>query len=166
MAQGDIPVTMAGNLVADPELRYTPGGAAVASFRVASTPRKYDSQAGGWVDGDPVFMACSAWNQLGENAAQSLEKGMRVIVSGRLRQRSYETQGGEKRTVMGLEVDEVGPSLKYASAQVTRNPREGGGAQYGQNTAQQARSTTNGAHPNTGAVNDPWGPQGATEPPF
>ncbi|CAB0715436.1 single-stranded DNA-binding protein [Corynebacterium diphtheriae] len=126
MAQGDVNITVVGNLVADPELRFTPSGAAVANFRIASTPRRYDSQTNQWVDGEALFLQCNIWRQAAENVAESLTKGMRVIVTGRLRQRSYETREGEKRSVMELEVDEVGPSLRYAAASVNRNPREGG----------------------------------------
>lgn len=131
MAQGDTPITVVGNLVADPELRFTPSGAAVANFRVASTPRRYDAQAQAWVDGEALFLTCNVWRQAAENVAESLTKGMRVVVTGRLRQRSYETREGEKRSVFEVEVDEVGPSLKYASAAVTRNPAGGGDGQGG-----------------------------------
>ena len=110
MAQGDTPITVVGNLVADPELRYTPSGSAVANFRVASTPRRYDSQSGQWVDGEALFLTCNVWRQAAENVANSLTKGDRVIVNGRLRQRSFETREGEKRTVFEVEVGEVGPS--------------------------------------------------------
>lgn len=126
MAVGDTPITIVGNCVADPELRFTPSGAAVANFRVASTPRRYNSQTNQWEDGEALFLTCNVWRQAAENVAETLTKGMRVIVSGRLRQRSYQTNAGENRTVYEVEVDEVGPSLKYASAQVNRNPREGG----------------------------------------
>jgi single-strand DNA-binding protein len=123
---GDVPVTITGNLVDDPQLRYTPTGNAVASFRVASTPRFRDQQTGEWKDGDALFLTCNVWRQPAENVAESLERGMRVIVSGRLRQRSYETREGEKRTVYEVEVDEVGPSLRNASAKVTKSARSGG----------------------------------------
>ena len=126
MAQGDTPITLVGNLVADPELRYTPSGAAVANFRVASTPRRFDSQSNQWVDGEALFLACNIWRQAAENVANSLTKGDRVIVTGRLRQRSYDTREGEKRTVFEVEVDEVGPSLRYATSQVTKTLRQGG----------------------------------------
>lgn len=126
MAQGATPITLVGNLVADPELRYTPSGAAVANFRVASTPRRFDSQSNQWVDGEALFLACNIWRQAAENVANSLTKGDRVIVQGRLRQRSYDTREGEKRTVYEIEVDEVGPSLRYATSQVTKTPRQGG----------------------------------------
>ena len=131
MASGDVNITVVGNVVADPELRFTSTGAAVATFRVASTPRRYDSQSGQWVDGEALFLTCNVWRQVAENIAETLTKGMRVIVTGRLRSRSYDTQNGDRRTVMELEVDEVGPSLRYATAQVTRNPRGEGGGNYG-----------------------------------
>lgn len=132
MAQGDTPITVVGNLVADPELRYTPNGAAVANFRVASTPRRYDQQAGQWVDGDALFLTCNVWRQAAENVANSLTKGDRIVVTGRLRQRSFETREGERRSVMEVEVDEVGPSLKYATAQVQKvAPSNRGGGQGG-----------------------------------
>ena len=124
---GETPLTVVGNLVADPELRYTQSGAPVASFTVASTPRTFDRASNEWKDGDALFLRCSAWRELAENIAESLTKGMRVIVQGRLTQRSYETKDGEKRTVVELQVDEIGPSLKYASAKVTRAQRSGGG---------------------------------------
>ena len=126
MAQGDTPITIAGNLVADPELRFTPSGAAVANFRIASTPRTFNKDTNQWEDGDALFLTCNIWRQAAENVAESLSKGMRVIVTGRLKQRSYQTKEGEQRTVFEVEVDEVGPSLKYATASVSRNPREGG----------------------------------------
>ena len=113
---GETPITLVGNLVDDPELRFTSSGVAVANFRVASTPRIYDKQAGEWRDGDSLFLSCSVWRQYAENVAESLTKGTRVIVTGRLKQRSYETQSGERRTVMEIEVDEIGPSLRSATA--------------------------------------------------
>lgn len=128
MSHGDTPITLVGNTVADPELRYTPNGAAVTNFRMATTPRRYDAQSGQYVDGDALFMSCNVWKQHAENVANSLTKGMRVIVTGRLRQRSFETQQGEKRTVFEVEVDEVGPALRYATAQVTKTNSGGGGA--------------------------------------
>lgn len=124
---GDTTITVIGNLTADPELRFTPSGAAVANFTVASTPRTFDRQSNEWKDGDTLFLRCSIWREAAENVAESLTKGTRVIVSGRLVQRSYETREGEKRTVYELQVDEVGPSLRYASAKVTRTQRSGGG---------------------------------------
>jgi single-strand DNA-binding protein len=127
MAAGDTQITIVGNLVDDPQLRYTPTGNAVANFRVASTPRFMDRATNEWKDGDSLFLTCNVWRQPAENVAESLQRGMRVIVSGRLRQRSYETKEGEKRTVYEVEVDEVGPSLRNASAKVTRSQRSGGG---------------------------------------
>jgi single-strand DNA-binding protein len=119
---GDTVITVIGNLTDDPELRFTPSGAAVASFRIASTPRTLDRQSGEWKDGDPLFLACQLWRQPAENAAETLKRGMRVIAQGRLTQRSYETKEGEKRTVYELQVEEVGPSLRYATATVTKTP--------------------------------------------
>lgn len=124
---GDTVITVIGNLTGDPELRFTPSGAAVANFTVASTPRTFDRQSNEWKDGDTLFMRCSIWREAAENVAESLTKGMRVIAQGRLVQRSYETREGEKRTVVELQVDEIGPSLRYASAKVTRAQRSGGG---------------------------------------
>jgi len=159
VAAGDIVITVVGNLTADPELRFTPSGAAVASFTVASTPRMLDKATNEWKDGDAVFMRCSIWRQAAENVAESLQKGMRVIVTGRLKQRSYETREGEKRTVMEMEVDEVGPALKYATAKVNKVQRQGGG--FG--------GDSGGA--SSGPSDDPWasGPSGGAgfdEPPF
>uniref|UniRef100_UPI004049B0D3 single-stranded DNA-binding protein n=1 Tax=Candidatus Planktophila sp. TaxID=2175601 RepID=UPI004049B0D3 len=128
MAAGDTTITMIGNLVDDPELRFTPSGAAVAKFRVASTPRYLDKATNEWKDGESLFLQCQIWRQAAENVAESLTKGMRVILSGRLKQRSYETKEGEKRTVFEVEVDEVGPSLRNATAKVTRTQRAAGGA--------------------------------------
>jgi single-strand DNA-binding protein len=127
MAAGDTTITMIGNLVDDPELRFTPSGAAVAKFRVASTPRYLDKATNEWKDGESLFLQCQIWRQAAENVAESLTKGMRVILSGRLKQRSYETKEGEKRTVFEVEVDEVGPSLRSATAKVTRTQRAAGG---------------------------------------
>ena len=124
---GETPITVVGNLTADPELRFTPSGAAVANFTVASTPRTFDRQTNEWKDGEALFLNCSVWRQAAENAAESLTRGMRVIVQGRLKARSYETREGEKRTVFEIDVDEVGPSLKYATAKVTKTTRSGGG---------------------------------------
>ncbi|MGN6129162.1 MAG: single-stranded DNA-binding protein [Nocardioidaceae bacterium] len=123
---GETPITVIGNLTADPELRFTPSGAAVANFTVASTPRTFDRQSNEWKDGEALFLNCSVWRQAAENAAESLQRGMRVIVSGRLKARSYETREGEKRTVFEIDVDEVGPSLRYATAKVTKTSRSGG----------------------------------------
>ncbi|GGQ70953.1 single-stranded DNA-binding protein [Kitasatospora griseola] len=123
---GETVITLVGNLVDDPELRFTPSGAAVAKFRIASTPRTFDRQTNEWKDGESLFLTCNVWRQPAENVAESLQRGMRVIVQGRLRQRSYETKEGEKRTVFEVEVDEVGPSLRSATAKVTRANRSGG----------------------------------------
>ena len=131
MAQGDTPITVVGNLVADPELRFIPSGAAVANFRIASTPRTYNRETNQFEDGEALFLTCNCWRQMAENVAESLTKGMRVVVTGKLKQRSYQTKEGENRTVFEVEVDEVGPSLKYATANVNRNPREGGQGGYG-----------------------------------
>jgi single-strand DNA-binding protein len=127
MAAGDTQITIAGNLVSDPELRYTPTGQAVATFRVASTPRFMDRNTNEWKDGESLFLSCNVWRQAAENVAESLQRGMRVIVNGRLRQRQYETREGEKRTVYEVEVDDVGPSLRNASAKVTKSNRSSGG---------------------------------------
>jgi single-strand DNA-binding protein len=128
---GETVITVVGNLTGDPELRFTPSGAAVANFTIASTPRTFDRQTNEWKDGDTLFLNCSIWRQAAENVAESLQKGMRVVAQGRLKARSYETREGEKRTVMELDVDEVGPSLKYATAKVTRVTRGGGGGGFG-----------------------------------
>lgn len=127
MAAGDTTITIVGNLVDDPELRFTPTGQAVARFRIASTPRFLDKTTNEWKDGEGLFLTCNVWRQAAENVAESLQRGMRVIVQGRLRQRSYETKEGEKRTVYEVEVDEVGPSLKSATAKVNKTTRQGGG---------------------------------------
>lgn len=124
---GDTVITVVGNLTDDPELRFTPSGAAVAKFRIASTPRSLDKASGEWKDGEPLFLSCIVWRQMAEHVAESLQRGTRVIVSGRLKQRSYETREGEKRTVIELEVDEIGPSLRYATAKVQKMSRSGGG---------------------------------------
>ncbi|MCY9786655.1 single-stranded DNA-binding protein [Nocardiopsis sp. EMB25] len=124
---GETQITLVGNLVDDPELRFTPSGAAVANFRVASTPRTFDRQSGEWKDGESMFLTCTVWRQYAENVAESLQRGMRVIVQGRLKQRSYETREGEKRTVFEIDVDEVGPALRSATAKVTKTQRQGGG---------------------------------------
>ncbi|GEN81550.1 single-stranded DNA-binding protein [Actinotalea fermentans] len=162
---GDTVITVVGNLTGDPELRFTPSGAAVANFTVASTPRTFDRQSNEWKDGDTLFMRCSIWREAAENVAESLTKGTRVIVQGRLVQRSYETREGEKRTVVELQVDEVGPSLRYASAKVTRAQRSGGGGGGGFGGG--ASSGGGG-----GFDNDPWatpapgGGAAMDEPPF
>ena len=149
MAQGDTPITIVGNVVADPELKYTPAGAAVANFRVASTPKKFNRDSGQWEEQEGLFLTCNAWKSLAENVTESLSKGMRVIVTGVLRQRSYETREGERRTVYEIEVDAVGPDLRFATAQVTRNPRSG--SQGGGGAQQQAGHTWNqGGQPQGG----------------
>ena len=147
MAAGDTNLTMIGNLVNDPELRFTPSGAAVAKFTVASTPRYLDKNTNEWKDGDSLFLQCQIWRQAAENVAESLTKGMRVIVSGRLKQRSYETKEGEKRTVFEVEVDEVGPSLRNATAKVTKTVRAAGTS----NTYNAAAGNTPSA-----STDDPW----------
>ena len=148
---GDTVITVIGNLTADPELRFTASGAAVASFTIASTPRTFDRNSNEWKDGEALFLRCSLWRQAAENAAESLTRGMRVIAQGRLQQRSYETREGEKRTVIELQVDEIGPSLRYASAKVNRTQRgssSGGG--FGS-------SGSDGGAGGGGASDDPWG---------
>jgi single-strand DNA-binding protein len=167
---GETTITVVGNLTADPELRFTPSGAAVANFTVASTPRTFDRQSGEWKDGDPLFLRCNIWRQAAENVAESLTRGMRVIVQGRIRQRSFETKEGEKRTVFELEVDEVGPALRYATAKVNKANRGGGGGGFGSSGGSGGGSAA--------PADDPWGsaPAAATasaggggfddEPPF
>ena len=127
---GETIITVVGNLTDDPELRFTPSGAAVANFTVASTPRNFDKNTNEWVDGEAMFLRCSIWRQAAENVAESLQRGMRVVVQGRLKARTYETREGEKRTVFEIEVDEIGPSLKFATAKVNRTSRQGGGGGY------------------------------------
>jgi single-strand DNA-binding protein len=164
---GETIITVIGNLTNDPELRFTANGAAVANFTVASTPRSFNKQTQQWEDGEGLFLRCTAWRQLAENAAESLIKGTRVMVSGRLQQRSYETREGEKRTVIELAVDEVGPSLKFATAKVNKAGRSSG--DYGQGGGGYGSSGTGGGAP----VDDPWSsaPKGGAggfddEPPF
>lgn len=159
---GETIITVVGNLTADPELRFTTSGAAVANFTVASTPRTFDRQTNEWKDGEALFLRCNIWRQAAENVAETLQRGMRVIVTGRLKQRSFETKEGEKRTVIELEVDEVGPSLRYATAKVNRTTRGSGGGGFGS-------SGSNGGY----AGDDPWAsafPAGSAatsdEPPF
>jgi single-strand DNA-binding protein len=158
---GETIITVVGNLTADPELRFTPSGAAVASFTVASTPRTFDKQSNEWKDGEALFLRCSIWRQAAENVAESLQRGMRVVVTGRLQQRSYETREGEKRTVIEMQVDEVGPSLKYATAKVNRTQRGSSGGGFG--------GDSGGSAP----ADDPWASSGpaasggfSDEPPF
>lgn len=145
---GETPITIVGNLTADPELRFTPSGAAVANFTVASTPRTFDRNSNEWKDGDPLFLRCSVWKQAAENVAESLQKGMRVIVQGRLKSRTYDDKDGNRRTVFEVEVDEVGPSLRYATASVTRASGGGGDRRQSQQQA------------------DPWGAPSNDTPPF
>lgn len=153
---GETVITVIGNLTADPELRFTPSGAAVASFTVASTPRRFNAQTNAWEDGEALFLRCSIWRQAAENVAESLTRGSRVIVSGRLKQRSFETREGEKRTVYELDADEVGPSLKYATAKVTKASRgEGGGGGFGGGSGGSNAPRSGGGAPAGG--DDPWG---------
>lgn len=171
---GETTITVIGNLVGDPELRFTPSGSAVANFTIASTPRTFDRQSNEWKDGETLFLRAAVWREAAENVAESLTKGMRVIVSGRLKSRSYETKEGEKRTVIELEVDEIGPSLRYANAKVNRTQRSGNGGQQGgggfggNNQAsggewggQQTAAATAGASDAGG-----WGNGPDSEPPF
>jgi single-strand DNA-binding protein len=173
MAAGDTVITIVGNLVDDPELRFTPSGAAVAKFRIASTPRFMDKQTNEWKDGESLFLSCNVWRQAAENVAESLQRGMRVIVQGRLKQRSYETKEGEKRTVYEIEVDEVGPSLRSATAKVAKTQRGagsggfGGGAAVADNDpwASAAPAPAGGAGGGGGGWNAP-GAAASDEPPF
>jgi single-strand DNA-binding protein len=184
MAAGDTPITVVGNLVADPELRFTPSGQPVATFRIASTPRIMDRQTNEWKDGDSLFLSCNVWRQAAENVAESLQRGMRVIVTGRLKQRNYETKEGEKRTVYEVEVDDVGPSLRNASAKVNRASRGGGEGGFGGGTGngggnrggggyggqgQSSSGGTGGGGGNSSRNEDPWASSDAgysDEPPF
>jgi single-strand DNA-binding protein len=163
---GETVITVIGNLTSDPELRFTPSGAAVANFTIASTPRTFDKQSNEWKDGDTLFLNCSIWRQAAENVAESLQKGMRVVAQGRLKARSYETREGEKRTVMELDVEEVGPSLKYATAKVTRVTRGGGGGGGGFGgggddpwASQPAAAPQGGAPQGAGSGQGAWGGQ-------
>ncbi|WP_370969713.1 single-stranded DNA-binding protein [Amycolatopsis sp. cg9] len=169
---GDTVITVVGNLTSDPELRFTPSGAAVANFTVASTPRTLDRQSGEWKDGEALFLRCNIWRQAAENVAESLTRGARVVVQGRLKQRSFETKEGEKRTVVELEVDEIGPSLRYATAKVNKVSRGGGGGgDFGGGGGGGGNRGGGGA-----PADDPWGsapPAGggggggfSDEPPF
>lgn len=180
MAIGDTPITVVGNVVNDPELRFTPSGAAVCNFRIASTPRKFNRQTNQWEDQEALFLTVNVWRDAAENVAETLSKGMRAIVTGQLRQRSYQTREGENRTAYEIEADEVGPSLRFASAHVNRNPREGntpyqggqggfGGQSSGPRNAQQNQQAAAGYD----GSNDPWNsaPQGGQQvmdenPPF
>jgi single-strand DNA-binding protein len=153
---GETTITVVGNLTDDPELRFTPSGAAVAKFRVASTPRTLDRATGEWKDGEPLFLSCNVWRQAAENVAESLQRGARVIVSGRLRQRSYETREGEKRTVIELEVDEIGPSLRYATAKVQKMSRSSGGGGFGSSGGDGGQRGGGGSSGGGGYSDDPW----------
>ncbi|OBF62343.1 single-stranded DNA-binding protein [Mycobacterium sp. 852002-51971_SCH5477799-a] len=171
---GDTTITVVGNLTADPELRFTPSGAAVANFTVASTPRIYDRQSGEWKDGEALFLRCNIWREAAENVAESLTRGARVIVTGRLKQRSFETREGEKRTVFEVEVDEIGPSLRYATAKVNKASRSGGGGGGGGFGGGGGGSRQQSAPASSGPADDPWGSAPASgsfgggddEPPF
>jgi single-strand DNA-binding protein len=174
---GDTIITVVGNLTADPELRFTPSGAAVASFTVASTPRTFDRQTNEWKDGEALFLRCSAWRQMAENVAETLQRGFRVIVQGRLVQRSFETREGEKRTVIEMQVDEIGPSLRYATAKVNRTSRGSGGGGYGGGNAGYSGGGGGAGYGGAAAgapADDPWAsapPAGSggdfsEEPPF
>ena len=151
---GETTITVVGNLTNDPELRFTPAGAAVANFTLASTPRTFDRLSNDWKDGETLFLRCSVWREAAENVAESLTKGTRVVCQGRLASRSYETKEGEKRTVMELEVDEIGPSLRYASAKVTRTQRSNSGVPAAASASSWGGST-NG-----------WGAATTNDPPF
>ena len=158
---GDTVITVIGNITGDPELRFTPSGAAVANFTVASTPRTFDRQSNEWKDGETLFMRCSVWRDAAENVAESVQRGTRVIVSGRLKSRSYETKEGEKRTVVEMEVDEIGPSLRYASAKVTKTQRgngQGSGGGFGASGGQggQGGGGFGGSGGSGGSSEDPW----------
>jgi len=160
---GETTLNITGNLTGDPELRFTPSGSAVANFTVAATPRTFDRNSNEWKDGETLFMRCAVWKEAAENVAESLTKGMRVIVSGRLKQRSYDTKEGEKRTVIELEVDEIGPSLKYANAKVNRTQRSNGG-QDGNNWGG-GQGNGNQQSAQQQPASDPWGGND-TNPPF
>jgi len=164
MAAGDTQITIAGNLVDDPELRFTPAGQPVARFRVASTPRFRDNATGEWKDGDSLFLTCNVWRQAAENVAESLTRGMRVIVSGRLRQRSYETKEGEKRTVYEVEVDDVGPSLRNASAKVNKVARSGGDGGYSGGRSSGGGQGGYGGGRSSGGSQGSQGSQGGGDP--
>jgi single-strand DNA-binding protein len=176
---GETTITLVGNLTADPELRFTPSGAAVANFTVASTPRTFDRQTNEWRDGDAMFLNCAVWRQAAENVAESLQKGMRVIVQGRLKSRSYETREGERRTVFEIDVDEIGPALKYATAKVSRNASGGqggarsssgasggGGANYGDDPWATGGSAGEGGGGRPQQTSDPWSTPQSADPPF
>jgi single-strand DNA-binding protein len=172
MAAGDTTITIIGNLVNDPELRYTPTGQAVATFRVASTPRYMDRNTNEWKDGESLFLSCNVWRQAAENVAESLQRGMRVIVVGRLKQRSYETREGEKRTVYEIEADEVGPSLRNAAAKVNRSNRSTGGFNGGSSSSSGSGGQGGyGGNAGSRGSDDPWAAEPSDsgfsdEPPF
>jgi single-strand DNA-binding protein len=157
---GETTITVVGNLTADPELRYTQNGVAVANFTIASTPRTFDRASGEWKDGEALFLRASVWREFAEHVANSLTKGSRVIASGRLRQRSYETKEGEKRTSIELEVDEIGPSLRYATAAITRVPSNRGAAVAGSAAGDEQWSAPAAG----GATQDPWATPGVEAP--
>jgi single-strand DNA-binding protein len=174
---GETTITVIGNLTNDPELRFTPSGSAVANFTIASTPRTFDRQSNEWKDGETLFLRAAVWREAAENVAESLTKGMRVIVTGRLKSRSYETKEGEKRTVIELEVDEIGPSLRYANAKVNRTQRSGGqggqggfgggnsGGGFGGGQGASQGGTTGGnwgANQPAAAQEDPWATPGVS----
>jgi single-strand DNA-binding protein len=176
---GETTITLVGNLTADPELRFTPSGAAVANFTVASTPRTFDRQTNEWRDGDAMFLNCAVWRQAAENVAESLQKGMRVIVQGRLKSRSYETREGERRTVFEIDVDEIGPALKYATAKVSRNASggqgggrsssgasSGGAANYGDDPWATGGSAGDAGGGRPQQSSDPWSTPQSEDPPF
>jgi single-strand DNA-binding protein len=176
---GETTITLVGNLTADPELRFTPSGAAVANFTVASTPRTFDRQTNEWRDGDAMFLNCAVWRQAAENVAESLQKGMRVIVQGRLKSRSYETREGERRTVFEIDVDEIGPALKYATAKVSRNASGGqgggrsssggsggGGGNYGDDPWATGGSPGEAGGGRPQQTSDPWSTPQSEDPPF
>lgn len=162
---GETNITLIGNLTADPELRFTPSGAAVANFTVASTPRTFDRQSNDWKDGETLFLNCSIWRQAAENVAETLTKGTRVIVSGRLKSRSYDDREGNKRTVFEVDVDEIGPSLRYATAKVTRTS-SGSNWQGGGSNNDNSWQPSNEASSNRSAGADPWAGAQSDEPPF
>jgi single-strand DNA-binding protein len=160
---GETLITIVGNITNDPELRFTPSGAAVANFTVASTPRTFDRQSNEWKDGETLFMRCSVWRDAAENVAESLQRGTRVIVSGRLKSRTFDTKEGDRRTVIELDVDEVGPSLRYASAKVTKTSRgSGGGGGFGGSSGGYGGGGGGGFGGGSGGSEDPWatGPAG------
>lgn len=167
MAQNETQITVVGNVVAEPELRFTPAGAAVCDFRVASTPRTYNKTTQQWEDGEAMFLTCNAWKQLGENTAESLAKGMRVIVTGKLKQRSFQNREGDTRTVFEIDVEEVGPSLRYATTQVNRIPRgQSGGGQQNQAQQQWNNAAQQGQTATSGAWSQPPAQAGQDQPPF